>query len=346
MASDHIARLRNPAFPTERRGGYSTEAVDDYLREVADWLETGGSDQGRSAIVQREIERVGQRTGSILAAAQDTADRITAEAEEDAKELREAARSEAAEVRLGADAEAKRKLDEALGRLQQAGRYATERTAQVEGQIAELSGTREAIIANLEELASGIRTLVDGPGSADLDLPGTAPTAVEGADPDLGGDEQAGNGPEPTAESEADPPETDVFETAAAADPRLDDPEEHGAEEPDSEEPDSEVIAGEPDQPELKADEPDDEPDEQVSEVEREVESEVESDPPEPAEGELPATEFFDVEAEEEALDDDEEVGIDTEARERARQLELERRRNPQNTGDQPTEDSNLADLL
>nr|MBA2521716.1 DivIVA domain-containing protein [Solirubrobacterales bacterium] len=202
MASDHIARLRNPAFPTERRGGYSTEAVDEYLREVADWLETGGSDQGRIAIVQREIERVGQRTGSILAAAQDTADRITAEAEEEAKGLREAARSEAAEVRSGADAEAKGKLDEALSRLQQAGQYAAERTAMVERQIAELSGNREAIIANLEELASGIRTLVDGPGSADLDL---AATAVKAADPDLGRDEQAGDGPEPTAESEADP---------------------------------------------------------------------------------------------------------------------------------------------
>ena len=91
MATDFIDQLRKATFPTERRGGYSTSAVSAYLNELADWLETGGDDQTRAALVQREMERVGERTGSILSATQESADRMTAEAEADAKRVREEA---------------------------------------------------------------------------------------------------------------------------------------------------------------------------------------------------------------------------------------------------------------
>ena len=66
MASDRIDRiegLRTHQFPTERRGGYDRAAVDAYLADLADWLET---DEAKAAIAQREIERVGERTGAIL----------------------------------------------------------------------------------------------------------------------------------------------------------------------------------------------------------------------------------------------------------------------------------------
>ena len=46
MASDRIEELKTVQFPTERRGGYDRRAVDAYLAELADWLETGGEDLG------------------------------------------------------------------------------------------------------------------------------------------------------------------------------------------------------------------------------------------------------------------------------------------------------------
>ena len=104
MATDFIDQLRKATFPTERRGGYSPRAVSAYLNELADWLETGGDDQTRAALVQREMERVGERTGSILSAAQESADRMTAEAETEAGQVRGDAESAAAEMRADADA--------------------------------------------------------------------------------------------------------------------------------------------------------------------------------------------------------------------------------------------------
>ncbi len=204
MATDFIEQLRNAKFPTERRSGYSREAVDAYLGELADWLETGGGDQARSALVQREMERVGERTGTILSAAQESADRITAEAaaeaarlrgdaERDVAELRAAADAYATEVRVSADeevrassertargaAEAKAEADDharltirdADARLALAEQKASEIKREAEAKLADLARKREEVIANVDELASGLRSVVDGPGSTDLELP-------------------------------------------------------------------------------------------------------------------------------------------------------------------------------
>lgn len=204
MATDFIEQLRNAKFPAERRGGYSREAVDAYLGELADWLETGGGDQARSALVQREMERVGERTGTILSAAQESADRITAEAaaeaarlrgdaERDVAELRAAADAYATEVRASADeearassertarevAEAKAEADDharltirdADARLALAEQNASEIKREAEAKLADLARKREEVIANVDELASGLRSVVDGPGSTDLELP-------------------------------------------------------------------------------------------------------------------------------------------------------------------------------
>ena len=65
MASDRIDRiegLRSTQFPTERRGGYDRAAVDAYLADFADWLDT---DEAKAAIAQREIEPVRSPTRSI-----------------------------------------------------------------------------------------------------------------------------------------------------------------------------------------------------------------------------------------------------------------------------------------
>ena len=57
MASDRIEELKTASSRTERRGGYDRRAVDAYLAELADWLETGGEDEARRAVIQRAMER-------------------------------------------------------------------------------------------------------------------------------------------------------------------------------------------------------------------------------------------------------------------------------------------------
>lgn len=214
MADDFIDKLRTASFPTARRGGYETEAVDSYLRELADWLETGGTDQTRATLIRRELESVGERTGTILAAAQESAEGILEEARTEATEVREAARREAAEARSSADqyaaetrraadehvrisaeaaareaselrtraeAEAQEKVGKADARLREAEEEARERTAGVEREIADLVKTRESIVENLESLRSGIRGVVDGPGGEELEIPEAISGAIERA---------------------------------------------------------------------------------------------------------------------------------------------------------------------
>ena len=81
---DSIDRIRSATFPVARRG-YDKREVDRFLGELADWLETGGGDETRADAVRRELERVGQQTGAILAEAQEGAEQIRAEAEDEAR---------------------------------------------------------------------------------------------------------------------------------------------------------------------------------------------------------------------------------------------------------------------
>ena len=103
MATDRIDELKSVQFPTERRGGYDRRAVDAYLAELADWLEAGGGDEARRSVIQREMSRVGERTGAVLAVAQESADKLTAEAEAAAASLRADAERDAGGTRTAAD---------------------------------------------------------------------------------------------------------------------------------------------------------------------------------------------------------------------------------------------------
>ena len=113
MASDRIEELKTIQFPTERRGGYDRRAVDAYLAELADWLETGGEDDARRAVIQRAMSDVGERTGSILSSAQESADRLTSEARAEAERLRSTAEQAAAKVRSDAEQAAAKVRSEA-----------------------------------------------------------------------------------------------------------------------------------------------------------------------------------------------------------------------------------------
>ena len=201
MASDRIEELKTVQFPTERRGGYDRRAVDAYLAELADWLATGGEDESRRAVIQRAMGDVGDRTGSILAAAQESADKLTAEAEADAKRIRSDAEKEAAVTRSDADsyaaetrsaadeharitsetaaAEAKALNEQAEARLKQAEEEAAERTRGIEQEIADLVRKRRDVVANLEQLNAEMRLAIEGPGERDLELPERVEAAVE-----------------------------------------------------------------------------------------------------------------------------------------------------------------------
>src|SRR5215204_4738987 len=97
-----LDRIRNATFPTARRG-YDKHEVEKFLARLADWLETGAGDESRSDTVKRELERVGQRTGAILAQAEESAQQIRAEAEEEARETISTANAEAEKTRSEAD---------------------------------------------------------------------------------------------------------------------------------------------------------------------------------------------------------------------------------------------------
>jgi DivIVA domain-containing protein len=165
-----LDRIRNATFPSSRRG-YDKHEVEKFLARLADWLETGGGDESRSETVKRELERVGERTGAILAQAEESAQQIRAEAEEEARTTiteatagAEAARREAdayaQETRSSADTYAEQTRDatdrEAAESRAETERQAGETVAEAEAQARRIvaEGTRrrediEAVIADL-----------------------------------------------------------------------------------------------------------------------------------------------------------------------------------------------------
>ena len=139
-----LDRIRNATFPAARRG-YDKHEVEKFLARLADWLETGAGDESRSDTVKRELERVGQRTGAILAQAEESAQQIRAEAEEEARETLANIGSQAEEVRGEADAYASRTRGEADSYADEA-RKSAEQAAEATREAAE-TDAREMIEA-------------------------------------------------------------------------------------------------------------------------------------------------------------------------------------------------------
>jgi len=184
-----IERIRSAEFSSAVRG-YDRAEVDRFLRELADWLETGG---GEGAVgveaVRTELERVGEQTAQILteahAAAQAIRDDASAEVRQslvDANLTAESLRGEAdeysADTRDEADAYARRvrseadnyldnarsELDAELEEERAAARKeidrivgeANRRKGEIEKLITDLEQRRDAVLAELDRLASGI----------------------------------------------------------------------------------------------------------------------------------------------------------------------------------------------
>lgn len=112
MEQDSIERIRSATFGVARRG-YEKREVDTFLARVADWLEAGGGDRARSDAIKRELERIGQRTGKILGAAEEAAEGIRGDAQAEATDRMEEARVRADSTRASADKYAKETRAEA-----------------------------------------------------------------------------------------------------------------------------------------------------------------------------------------------------------------------------------------
>jgi DivIVA domain-containing protein len=185
---DSVERIRSATFNLARRG-YDRREVDTFLQRLADWLEDGGEDQAHSELVQRELERIGQRTAGVLAAAGEAAAALRADAEAEAGEALDEARITANAARIEADRQAERVRGEAddyaQGERGKADAYAHEKrqaaeeeaerltseakqeAARIVGEarrqrkelatvINDLKARRDGLVDELEELASSL----------------------------------------------------------------------------------------------------------------------------------------------------------------------------------------------
>jgi DivIVA domain-containing protein len=217
-----LDRIRNATFPTGRRG-YDKHEVEKFLARLADWLETGAGDESRSDVVKRELEKVGERTGAILAQAEESAQQIRAEAEEEVRSTINAANVEATETRGAADAYAsetrasaesyanriRQEIDqeaaEARAKTQQQARETidaaqaqarriveegTQRREDIEAVIVDLVRRRDEVLSDTEELGAKLTAAVaqhrPGPGGDPFQKPDEPdPLAREGVEDEL-----------------------------------------------------------------------------------------------------------------------------------------------------------------
>jgi DivIVA domain-containing protein len=197
-----LDRIRNATFPTAKRG-YDKHEVEKFLARLADWLETGAGDESRSDTVKRELERVGQRTGAILAQAEESAQQIRAEAEEEARgtintanmqaeetrnqadahsnetrtaadtysrETRAQAEQEAAAARTMAEQEARETISTAHSQASRIVEEGSQRREDIEAVIADLVRRRDDVIGDTEELSRKLSGAVSEHRPADEDL--------------------------------------------------------------------------------------------------------------------------------------------------------------------------------
>jgi DivIVA domain-containing protein len=176
-----LDRIRNATFPAARRG-YDKHEVEKFLGRLADWLETGGGDESRSDAVKKELERVGQRTGAILAQAEESAQQIRAEAEEEARgtinsanleatETRGEADNYANETRIAADRQAREAIEAAEAQARRIVEEANQRREDTEALIGDLIRRRDDVIADTEELSQKLSAAVEQHRAAGFELP-------------------------------------------------------------------------------------------------------------------------------------------------------------------------------
>jgi DivIVA domain-containing protein len=224
-----LDRIRNATFPAARRG-YDKHEVEKFLGRLADWLETGGGDETRSDAVKKELERVGQRTGAILAQAEESAQQIRAEAEEEARgtinsanlqatETRTEADNYATETKVSAEREAREGLEAAQARARQIVEEANQRREDMEALIGDLIRRREDVITDTEELSRKLTAAVEQHRSEELRMPEPlAEPEADAAQTEVGAEPESDEMPiEPESDEVPLEPESDETEVAPAS---------------------------------------------------------------------------------------------------------------------------------
>ena len=190
MEQRHIDRIRNPQFPTARRG-YDQREVDNFMLELAEWLESRAAEEVGSFAVKRKLEMVGRSTANILMATEKEAEELRKTAEREAAELTDRADAAAEKTRGAAEAyanqlreNAQRETDEKLAAATSKARATVEegqrRRTSIESQITELESLRDRVLADLERLGKELGTTVGahGPGKSGDLLDALAPGAT------------------------------------------------------------------------------------------------------------------------------------------------------------------------
>jgi vacuolar-type H+-ATPase subunit H len=149
MDQQQLERIRNPRFPLARRG-YEPREVDHFMLGLAEWLENGGVDEAGSYAVTRRLERAGETTARLLAAAQAEADQIIKDAENEARR------------RLAeADDAARKQLDHTRAQAQSMVDEATRQRDALTTTIGQLREVERHVIGDIDRLRDLLGAAVD-----------------------------------------------------------------------------------------------------------------------------------------------------------------------------------------
>ena len=171
MDWNEIERIRRSGFPEARRG-YEQRAVDKFVAELADWLETDAAMDIGHLAVTRKLELVGKSTAHILLTAEqeseqmrrraeDECESVRAEAEEDALVIRQAADEYAKKVREKAELDARRSGDEASAKAKETVEEGERRRAEIEELVSDLNARRDRVLAELDHLKGEIVSTIE-----------------------------------------------------------------------------------------------------------------------------------------------------------------------------------------
>jgi len=183
-----IERIRAPGFAIARRG-YERRAVDKFLANLADWLETDAAKELGTIAVTRKLELVGKSTAHILLTTEQESEQMRRRTQEECAELRSEAEAAALATRQAADEYAKKVRDKAEQDARRTGDAASakarqnieegeRRRAQIEELVTQLSARRDGTLADLDHLQAQILSTIEqhSPGQRpDGPARGTAP---------------------------------------------------------------------------------------------------------------------------------------------------------------------------
>lgn len=169
---ERIAALRSADFSISRRG-FDRDEVEQFLSELADWLESidlAGSDPGQ---MRKELALVGERTTEILSKAEETARELRRSAQANAAETLAAAEAEAARIReeveaeerstrIGADSRAEEIVAAAESRAEEMIDSALSRRQALQAVIDDLVERRNEIVADTRRMVGELGELLEG----------------------------------------------------------------------------------------------------------------------------------------------------------------------------------------